>query len=117
MGEPSLEGCREKQRRGMKHLHDLDCAIAEWVGESGVEPKPYRISSEFGPNSREYVFTGQLLKPLDDLLLWGVMLGDALHNFRSALDHLIWQLVEHNGVRKPNTDNQFPICDAGTTLA
>lgn len=114
MSEPSLEGCREKQRRGMKHLHDLDSAIAEWIGEPGVDPKPYRISGEFRLDSREYVFTGQLLKPLDDPLLWGVMLGDAIHNLRSALDHLVWQLVMLNG-KKPSGANQFPICDTGAT--
>jgi len=111
---PSLEGCREKQRRGMKHLHDLDSAIADWVGEPGVEPKPYRITGEFRPNDREYVFKGQLLKPLDDLLLWGILFGDALHNLRSALDHLVWQLVLLNG-KTPSGANQFPICDTGAT--
>jgi len=109
---PSLEGCREKQRRGMKHLRDLDTAIFDWLGEPGVEPKPYRLSSEFRADSREYVFTGQLTNPLDDLLLWGVMFGDAIHNLRSALDHLVWQLVRLNG-KTPTGDNQFPICDTG----
>jgi hypothetical protein len=109
---PSLEGCREKQRRGMKHLHDLDDAIAEWVGEPGVDPKPYEISGEFCADSREYVFTGKLTKPLDDLLLWGIVFGDAIHNLRSALDHLVWQLVLLNE-KKPTGANQFPICDTG----
>ena len=71
MAKPSLAGCREKQLRGMKHLHDLDSAIFDWVGEPGVEPKPYRISSEFRPESRECVFTGQLTKPLDDIASLG----------------------------------------------
>jgi len=110
VSEPSLEGCREKQRRGMKHLQDLDAAIAEWVS---LETKPYRISGEFRPDSREYVFTGEMLKPLDDLLLWGVMFGDALHNLRSALDHLVWELVRLNTGKDGSTANQFPICDTG----
>lgn len=96
----------------MKHLHDLDDAIAAWVGEPGVDPKPYEISGEFRPHSREYVFTGKLTKPLDDLLLWGVIFGDAIHNLRSALDHLVWQLVLLNG-KTPSGANQFPICDTG----
>jgi|SRR5580704_486461 hypothetical protein len=96
----------------MKHLQDLDNAIAEWVGEPGVDPKPYEISGDFRLNSREYVFKGKLLKPLDDLLLWGVMFGDAIHNLRSALDHLVWQLVLVNK-KRPSGSNQFPICDTG----
>ena len=43
-------------------------------------------------------------------LRWGVIFGDAIHNFRSALDHLVWQLVLLNG-ETPTTANQFPICD------
>jgi hypothetical protein len=97
----------------MKHLHDLDDAIAEWVGEPGVDPKPYEISGEFRLDSSEYVFTGKLRKPLDDLLLWGVIFGDAVHNLRSALDHLVWQLVRLNN-KNPSGANQFPICDTGT---
>jgi hypothetical protein len=112
MAQPSLEGCREKQRRGMKHLRDLNDAIAEWVGEPGVDPKPYEISGEFRLDSREYVFTGKLTKPLDQLLFWGVIFGDAIHNLRSALDHLVWQLVLLNG-KTPSGANQFPICDTG----
>jgi hypothetical protein len=108
--QPTLEGCREKQRRGLKHLHDLDAAIADWVGEPGVDPKPYRIAGEFRPASREYVYTGQLTKPVDGLLLWGVIFGDAMHNLRSALDHLVWQLVLLNN-DEPTRDNQFPICE------
>jgi hypothetical protein len=48
----------------MKHMDDLDDAIAEWVGEPGVDPKPYEISGEFRFHSREYVFTGKLTKKL-----------------------------------------------------
>jgi hypothetical protein len=96
----------------MKHLQDLDDAISEWVGDPGVDPKPYEISGEFRADSREYVFTGKLRKPVTDLLLWGVMFGDAMHNLRSALDHLVWQLVRLNG-KKPSGANQFPICETG----
>lgn len=111
--EPSLEGCREKQRRGLKHLTDLDSAIFDWLGEPGVDPKPYRLSGEFDPDAGEYIFKGQLLKPTEHLL-WGVMLGDGLHNLRSALDHLVWQLVLLNG-KQPGGASQFPICDTGAS--
>lgn len=114
--QPSLAGCREKQRRGLEHLRDLDSAIADWIGEPGVEPKPYRLSGEFRPESGEYVFEGELLKPIDDdALKWGVILGDALHNLRSALDQLIAQLVLLNTGKRSTSANAFPICDTGAT--
>jgi len=44
---------------------------------------------------------------------WGLMVGDAIHNIRCALDHLWWQLaIDHLG-RKPTEDEardiMFPI--------
>lgn len=41
-------------------------------------------------------------------LLCSVICGDAIHNLRSALDHLVWQLVLAEG-NKPDRWNQFPI--------
>jgi hypothetical protein len=39
---------------------------------------------------------------------WGLLVGDAMHNVRSALDHLACRLVEHNG-RKVTNRTAFPI--------
>ena len=39
---------------------------------------------------------------------WSVRLGEILYNLRSALDHLVWQLVLANG-QKPGNHNAFPI--------
>ena len=41
---------------------------------------------------------------------WSIRAGETLYNLRSALDHLVWQLVLANG-QKPTRVNQFPICD------
>lgn len=41
---------------------------------------------------------------------WSIRAGEILYNLRSALDHLVWQLVVANG-QKPSKDNQFPILD------
>ena len=39
---------------------------------------------------------------------WSIMLGEILYNLRSALDHLVWQLVLANG-QTPGRHNEFPI--------
>ena len=58
-------------------------------------------------------------------LRWGIILGDAVHNLRSALDHLVWELVKVNPHPPPVPDEPkelrhfqwrskriaFPICD------
>lgn len=110
MQTPSLDGCREKSRRGREHLEALNGAM---LGYLRSEPKPYTVRGEFDPNRREYVFVGKIVRPMSDAVLWGVMLGDVLHNFRSALDHLVCQLVLLNTRKLGGQDNQFPICSSG----
>jgi len=46
--------------------------------------------------------------PLDVSLLF----GDTLLSIQSALDYLIWELVEAGGQEKPSIANQFPIVDS-----
>ncbi len=41
---------------------------------------------------------------------WSIRAGEILYNLRSALDHLVWQLVLVNG-NTPTKANQFPIVD------
>ena len=40
---------------------------------------------------------------------WGVIAGEIVHNLRSALDGLVWQLVLLHGDEEPGEHNQFPI--------
>jgi hypothetical protein len=39
-----------------------------------------------------------------------ILAGDCLYNLRSALDHLVWQLVLSNPPNRPTRHNMFPIC-------
>lgn len=39
---------------------------------------------------------------------WSIRVGEILHNLRSALDHLVWQLVLANG-QEPSRQNAYPI--------
>jgi len=40
---------------------------------------------------------------------WGIKVGDCVHNARSSLDHLVWQLVIAAG-GTPGRHTEFPIC-------
>ena len=60
-----------------------------------------------------YVVTGEVVRPMTDELMWAVLLGDAIHNLRSALDHLIWQLVLLDTGKEGSNENQFPIVSTG----
>lgn len=108
--KPNLDGCREKRRRAGEHFQALDKALYDWLGEPGVDKALWTMRGEFRPDKGEFAFVGRMLKRPDEVLRWGVILGDAIHNIRSALDQLVWQLVLLNG-KMPSRANQFPICD------
>jgi hypothetical protein len=109
MAEPSLEGCREKARRGKAYLRELTGLMDKYV----AAPIPHKVVVRFDKPRKALVFTGEIVRPMKDALLWGCLLGDGIHNLRSALDHLVWQLVALDTGKEPSTDNQFPICDSG----
>lgn len=46
-------------------------------------------------------------------LVLGTIVGDCLHNLRSTLDYLVWQMVNSNPPEKPGRRNMFPICSSG----
>jgi hypothetical protein len=82
-----LDGCHEKLRRAYQHLRSLDESIQRWGKET-----PYTLNVRIDAKSGEHVITiAQVLEP--PVLAWGVITGDALHNLRSVLDHLVCVLV------------------------
>src|ERR1700758_1562967 len=94
---------RLKIERAHKHINDLDVAIREFS-----DSKPYTIGAKDHreiPQKILYVSEiGEITEHIYSIT------GDAIHNLRSSLDHLAWQLVEAGGGR-PNCDTAFPICE------
>ncbi len=67
---------------------------------------PYRITSSPDVSPSEHILWLEVLEaPSPEISL---TLGDCLHDFRSALDHLMWQLVLATG-GQPTEKTQFPI--------
>ena len=65
------------------------------------------IAHEIHKNADEqvWIFSGETPStPIE----WSIRLGEILYNLRSALDHLVWQLVLANG-QTPGRHNAFPI--------
>jgi hypothetical protein len=105
---PSLDGVRAKLARADSHIHDLDeilnplaeratkSIVREPHGEPGNHWLFYRVTEvpEYDPS-------------------WSTIVGDALFNLRSALDHLANRLVELDG-GIPCDRTQFPIYPSRT---
>jgi hypothetical protein len=99
-----LSGVRAKIERAKRHISELEGAIQVYR-----DTDPFRSRVELDPTTGEKVHRFEERHPVPPCL--ALIAGDAIHNLRSVLDHLVWQLVEANG-NKPTTKTAFPIYDA-----
>jgi len=100
---PSLEGAHLKLIRAKRHIDELRLAIQSYFGST-----PYRIVKQEN-FSGDLVYSVEITQPIPSEL--GAMVGDAIHNMRSALDLLAWQLVVVGG-GKPSKNTYFPFTQA-----
>jgi hypothetical protein len=94
-------GCRIKLDRAEEHLKLLYRSIRAFEAE-----KPYRVTYEDNKQARQRIYhVSQVATPPPK---WSALIGDCIHNFRSALDHVAYHIVKTYGV--PDRNTQFPLC-------
>jgi hypothetical protein len=103
--EPSLVGPRLKFERAEEHLREVERALVEYHAT-----EPYDVADEPETEGEWTIIRLRTIRTLPDPT-WGVRIGEFLHDLRSALDNLVWQLVLLNG-ETPGHSNQFPIYTA-----
>jgi hypothetical protein len=94
---------RAKLERAEKHISDVDAAIRVFF-----ESRPYVIVAKQDQKTGDYVSYVESVR--DVPVNVPLIAGDAIHNIRSALDHLAWQLVLSAG-NTPGQSTSFPIFD------
>jgi hypothetical protein len=108
----ALDGCDLKLKRAEEHLKCLEAKRVELLAEE----RPYAVFQKYDAETSCVLFTAQLLDELPPD--WGVIVGDYVHNVRSALDHLAWQLACLHYGREPTGKNgrevAFPITASHT---
>lgn len=97
---PSTEGPRLKLARANQHIAELRDAAAHFLAT-----QPFALYSTEEANG-DLVWRVRINRQVP--LEWSAIVGDAVHNIRSALDLLVWQLVEIGG-GNPSRDTCFPI--------
>jgi hypothetical protein len=97
----SLMGPELKLDRAKKHVRDLESVVEQFF-----ETKPYLVGVDDNPESDQREFRLVRARPVPVGL--SIIGGDAIHNLRSTLDYLIWQLALANGT-KPNNRTAFPV--------
>jgi hypothetical protein len=113
-----LTHCKARLEWAREHISQLRALNAEFQAT-----KPYQVIGEYDSSSGW--FTVQLkASPVPNRV--GLLIGDILHNLRSTLDHLLWQLTIANG-HVPDTfplpkkskwaDLQFPMVDSPQAYA
>jgi hypothetical protein len=100
-----LDGAYRKLSRGVHHRNETNRRTKAYV-----KTKPYAMHSEFDANAGEkrWIVDRVIRTPPVGL---SNAIGDAIYNFRSALDHLAYQLVVANG-NVPTRQTAFVLADS-----
>lgn len=100
-----IDNIRVKIQRARKYVDEAATFI-----ESYLDKKPFVVSYKRDPNTRRLVYFVSSVQEPDPQL--SGMVGDALHNLRSALDHIAYQLVLIGTGKAPSRRVYFPIWDS-----
>jgi len=111
MYTPSFNGCWAKVERAKEHRDSLDAYIRETFAVEGNRP---RVGMKFDRETEEHILYVNYMPDLEAFFTRvSVILGDTVHNLRSGLEHLAFQLALWNtdGNVRNERQVQFPIED------
>lgn len=72
--------------RAKLHIEAVAQPIQRWL-----QSDAYTLAEHFEPKTGDHVLEAKITKPLGQD--WPLIIGDAVHNLRSALDHIAYQLA------------------------
>jgi hypothetical protein len=101
--DESLERPLLKVERADKHIAELPPAI-----EAFFERNPYGVVKEPDPDTGGWQWRIEIREEPPPQI--SLIIGDIVHNLRSALDHLADVLIRANG-ETPHSRVAYPICD------
>jgi hypothetical protein len=105
-----MERALEKIDRANEHAHLIDQEIRTWFQEY-----PYTISEKVNSDFTRHSLILSVGTP-PPLRRWSLIFGDAVHNLRCALDHLVYAISVHELKSDPPPNQgitQFVINDRG----
>lgn len=103
MSDQPLPGIKVKLERAQEQFHGLKALVQTYRSS-----KPYTIRRYMNTAVGECWADVRIKKSIP--VVWGVLIGELIHNFRSALDHLVWELVIlETGAPPVANKTQFPV--------
>lgn len=100
MSKPSFKGARLKLERAKQHIKDFHSRA-----ETFCESTSAHLFVENDAHTRERTLTVEVDTTVPDE--FSLITGDAVHNLRSSLDHLTWDIIRPFSPERPH-DVQFP---------
>lgn len=105
MSDP-FAGVHQKIARSAEHFAAFEAETDAWVAQGRM---PYELETKQESDASGTVWNVTRIASVNELPdRWGLIVGDALHNARSALDHLVCALARENGAVSVR-ENAFPI--------
>jgi len=101
MATASLEPCWVKVSRAQAHFDAVNAEIGSFLNT-----RPYSVSLQNDPKTNDVIVEADALQ--EPPSSWSVLIGDCVHNLRTALDYLVTQLVKAEG-GTPGNRHEFPI--------
>jgi len=101
----TLDTAWAKLQRAQKHLQ----VTAKMIGR--FARRDCGTVSKFNPKTNQFDVIANMPPPPNII---GLLVGDCVHNMRSALDHIVYEFVRSNPKRPANTPHDrtmFPIAD------
>ena len=81
----NLDSCLEKLRRAREHFEAFDAQLSAFF-----DSNPYRAFGKVEGEDGWYVFRLQVVRKPPERI--GLLVGEYVHQLRSVMDHLMWQL-------------------------
>jgi len=101
-----FQSCSFKVDRADYHFQVLKDEILAWN-----QSNPYSLERKRNSNGSRHSLVISAINP-PPVDRWSLLIGDLIHNLRSALDHLVYALAIRNDLKLEEIRNlQFPICD------
>ncbi len=103
-----FESAQLKVSRAQNHITDLEVQFKTFI-----EKKPHRFSIKHNKQTGQAVIQIRFVEDVPES--FSVVIGDAIHNLRCALDHTMWELMGWDGGAQ-DRHTQFPVRDDKTNF-
>jgi hypothetical protein len=111
----NLVSVQAKLQRAEEHSLAVRNDIKPWMATN-----PYKITREVNADATRYSLIAHLVGREPELQKWSLIVGDCLHNLRSALDHLVYTVAAHQSGKEPPPDEKnlmFVIADTSKNFS